>query len=214
MIGIMKMHLRYYLFYPPLFLAWITYYWLTTRDILHINIAIMNSIFIYFVSLVPASIVETKDETNHGYAFLETLPVTVREIVSAKFLLVFLCVAVLVLYNFVLFAFFESTPETLNACRSVVLVNASLSLVLAGIMFLVIFRFGATVFLVLAGVVLLLFNLLGLVAFKTFNSGRDLLSGLDISVEGAGWMVIVFFGLAAYYGLMRLAVRIKTAGSG
>lgn len=214
MIGIIKMHLKYYLFYPPLFLAVIAYYWLTTRDSLHINIAIMNSIVIYFMSIIPAAIIETRDETNHGYDFLETLPVTVREIVTAKFVLAFLCVVFLVLYNFVLFTFFESTPEMLNTCRSIVGVNASLGLVIVGIMFLVIFRFGVTVFLVLAGVVLLLFNVLGLVAFKTVQSRRGLMPDLDISVEGVGWVVIVCFGLAAYYGLMRLAVRIKKARIG
>ena len=122
MTGIIKINLRYYLIYPPFILAWLAYYWLTTRDVLHINIAVMNSIVIYFMSIMPAAIIETRDETNHGYEFLETLPVTVREIVTAKFLLVFLCVAALVLYNFVLFAFFESTPEMLNTCRSTVMV--------------------------------------------------------------------------------------------
>ncbi|HUV36571.1 MAG TPA: ABC-2 transporter permease [Patescibacteria group bacterium] len=214
MIGIMKIHMKHYLFYPPLFLALISYYWLTTRDSLHINIAIMNSIFIYFVSVIPAVMIEIRDEANHGYAFLGTLPVTVREIVTAKFILVLACVAVLVLYNFVLFTFFDSTPEMLATCRSVILLNASLSLIITGIMFLVIFRFGAMVFLVLSGVVLLLFNMLGLVAFKTLPAHRGLLSGFNISVEGYGWVVIVCSALAAYYGLMRLAVRIKSARSG
>ena len=154
-------------------------------------------------------------ERQESYAFLRTLPVTDRQIVRTKF---GLALGFGVIYWLILSLFIRgawgSTPEY-SGYMALVNLTCAVSLVLSGGWYIFSWRFGPSVL----TAVVMAFVVIGILATWVVDVRR--LVGIGgIGVLAPRWLAegpwiyqIVLFAiaLAAYYGLMRVAVHVKKA---
>ncbi len=152
-------------------------------------------------------------ERQESYAFLRTLPVTDRQIVRTKF---GLALGFAVIYWLILSLFIRgawgSTPEY-SGYMALVNLTCAVSLVLAGGWYIFSWRFGPSV--LTAGV--MAFVVIGILATWVVDVRRMVgIGGIGALAprwlaEGP-WIYQVFLfaiALAAYYGLMQVAVHVK-----
>jgi len=212
MKGIMIRNAAFYLVYTLFFIVAPTLLWSQTLDNgLRTPIAVMNSFFMFFAVVVPALSAEAIEEKYRSYAFLMTLPLKLETVVRAKMALPLIALAVTVAYNFVLFSVLESTPAVLADCVKIILLNASVNIVLAGLVFLLMYRFNVRVLmmvLVFAGV---FFNLVGLVAFRA-GGAANIFEWPELIVTGRPVWPFAVLPLAAagiYYLIYLRAVKLK-----
>ena len=152
-------------------------------------------------------------EKQESYGFLRTLPVTDRQIVRVKFglALAFDAIYWLALTLFIRGAW-GSTPES-SGYMALTSLTCAVSLVLAGGWYLFSWRFGPSA--LTAGV--MAFVVLGILATWIVDVRRVVRIG-GIGTLAPRWLaegpwihqaVLFAAALATYYGLMRLAVRVK-----
>ncbi len=152
-------------------------------------------------------------ERQESYGFLRTLPVTDRQIVRAKF---GLALGFAVIYWLALSLFIRgawgSKPEY-SGYAALASLTCAVSLVLAGGWYIVSWRFGPAA--LTAGV--MAFVVLGILGTWIVDVRRMVRIG-GIGTLSPRWLaegprayraVLLALALAAYYGLMRLAVRVK-----
>ena len=185
--------------------------WNSAMDRLRTPIAVINSFFMFFIVVIPALSAEALEEKHRGYPFLMTLPLKLETVVRAKMALPLMAIFVTVVYNLVLFQFFESSPSVLADCVKIILLNASVVIMLAGAVFLLMYRYNVRMlmmFLVFAGV---FFNLFGLIAIRSSGIG-NLFEWPEMIVSGKpAWIfiVMIFVSLGAYHLIFRRALRFK-----
>jgi hypothetical protein len=154
-------------------------------------------------------------EWHESYAFLRTLPVRDRDIVHAKFLLTLLAVSVYCALMVLIAVKFGTGTAHLRPNLSLVLLGAITALVAAAVWYMGIWLFGTTVMTVIivtTGVVSILFTVV-----LRFGSGANewhpVYNFLVVrALSDAPWYVscvVALAGLAAFYGLMQLAFRVK-----
>lgn len=174
---------------------------------------VATGFFIVLVTWGGISTTEQSEVRSDGYAFLRTLPVTDRQIVAAKFALVFgtafacLAAAQALLYVLDIRGMGRPLASLYLFCCAVA------ALLLGGLGYVAIYAWGFPRVLKLAwlscaavGGSWILFDVL-------FIRNRRLdFRGVTWLSQGLSWLLsvmVVSAGLAAFYGLMRLAVRIK-----
>lgn len=212
MLGIMKKNIRTFIYFPAIVFAAMTWYWISSKETLGVEIAAFNGFYIFFIAIWAVLAVEQAEERYNGYLFLSTLPLRVRDVVAAKFALPFLLIALSVLLNFVLFERFPAEPDILARCRGIALASGAGGILLVALVYLAIYRFGVKTLFVMFGVIIFMLNVVGLLAVKGMLPGVARFFGMFASVTpGAGLYVWVFAAVAAFFGLMAVAIRIKSA---
>jgi ABC-2 family transporter protein len=152
-------------------------------------------------------------EKVESYAFLRTLPVTDREIVRTKFGLTLGFATVYWLILFLYGRVVLGTTPAGSSFQALAVLICAVSLLLAGGWYLFSWRFGPTALTVavLVFIVLVLFGTLAGVFEGGIRSPEpELFFSRQLS-EGP-WIyqaLVAAAALAAYYGLMRAAVRVK-----
>ncbi|HER43640.1 MAG TPA: hypothetical protein ENO08_04185, partial [Candidatus Eisenbacteria bacterium] len=141
MIGILKKNCGFYIIYGVFFLIMSVVMWHGALDRLRTPIAVINSFFMFFIVVVPALSQEALEEKYRAYPFLMTLPLRLETVIRAKMALPLIAVAVTAAFNLILFRFFESTPSMLADCAKIILLNVSVVVVLAGVVFLIMYRY-------------------------------------------------------------------------
>ena len=211
MIGILKKNAGYYLIYGIFLLIMSAVISYGALDRLRTLIAVINSFSMFFIVVVPALSAEALEEKHRGYPFLMTLPLKLETVVRAKMALPIIAVSVMVVFNLILIQFFESTPSVLADCVKIILLNASIVIVLAGAVFLLMYRYNVRMlmmFLVFSGVI---FNLLGLIAVRSGGIG-NIFEWPEMIVAGKPtWIfgVLIIVSLGAYHMIFRRALRFK-----
>jgi hypothetical protein len=211
MIGILKKNAGYYLIYGIILLIMSAAMWYSALDMLRTPIAVINSFFMFFIVVVPALSAEALEEKHRGYPFLMTLPLKLETIVRAKMALPIIAVSVTVVFNLVLFQFFESTPSVLADCVKIILLNASVVIMLSGAVFILMYRYNVRMLmmvLVFAGV---FFNFLGLIAVRSSGIG-NVFEWPEMIVSGKpAWIfvVLIFVSLGVYHLIFRRVLRLK-----
>ncbi len=153
---------------------------------------------------------ESYEEKNQGYQILSTLPVTNKEIVSSKFMMVFGAVTMITLFNVILLTIRMGSIEGLKMKIMIGILWGVFCLLYGGVMYIGIFKLGFTrmtkyfwtAFLII--IVLLIFFI------------GDVLRGLKINIESLQrfsesglWLVLVAAGLAVYFYLYKYAIKVK-----
>lgn len=191
-------------------------YWIMTAETLNPGMVLMLGGLIYILTMSSVMINEQDEDKNHGYTFLQALPLTVREIVMAKFALPFFIVAFIVGFAFVLFVFFSGTPQWLAVSRVFILMNGAFSLVITALIYIGIYRFGYMRFIRLF---LVFVMVLGLVPQILLFRFMPHLKNIDFAqvveyITHINPFLIIACSLALYGGLMIVAIRVKgTAAS-
>jgi uncharacterized membrane protein len=192
----------------------LTIYWVWRKEegLDFLTFALMQNFFLYLMVSGAISTSESDEDKNNGYKFLRILPVKDSEIVKSKFLLVLISVVLLVGYYWVLFSLFTRNPDYLALSRTAVLVTGTIALILGGLAFLGIFKFGLSRMVkYFWSMVLLFFVAIILLREILLPSIEIDLPTLAELARSSVRFIIAGTGLAVYFLLMKIAVKVKEA---
>ena len=177
---------------------------------LDLSFGYWQAIQVFWVVFASMWISEQIEFKANGYKFLRTLPIRNKEIVGAKFAVVFGSVFIYVVFHCIAFAFISTAPEYLNPSITAVINLGIVCLIFAGLLHLGVIKFGYMNF----GKFLLILMILGLVipilvtSFLLPKIGLDRYDVLK-GITSLNWIFVTAVGLAVYYGLMRIAMKMK-----
>lgn len=149
---------------------------------------------------------------SNGYTFLNSLPIKNSELIASKFSVVFLAAVLFVGYHYFVFTTMSPPPGFMSQAMTYQIFIANISLILAGLLYLGIFRFGFLKFGKIA-LILWLSLLIIPIPIKQILLPRLGISPDDVikAVTGFNWILVTLISLAVYYLLMKAAIRVKTA---
>ena len=114
----MKKNVNFFVFYFVIIVSLIVFLRFITGSTLSLVFVIISGILVFILVFGSTFTNEQYEEKNKGYMFLDTLPVTAREIVEAKFALVLLAVGFCVGFLVILISLSGSAPETIATAQS------------------------------------------------------------------------------------------------
>ncbi|MFA9452384.1 MAG: ABC-2 transporter permease [Candidatus Aminicenantaceae bacterium] len=166
----------------------------------------------YMIWLILGSVwgQEQMESKSNGYAFLSTLPIRGRQIVGAKYALVFMATLTFVGVHLIWYAVSFDDPEFLAAGNTSLIRVASVCLPLAGLYYLGFFRFGYKRFsnYAIAFWFLMIISPLALqIVLKERFGIRS--SDIFLSINRFDPVIMLSVGLLLYLGTWRLAIRFK-----
>ncbi|RLB65229.1 MAG: hypothetical protein DRH08_08295 [Deltaproteobacteria bacterium] len=211
MTGILRKNAGVYIIYGIVLLTMSAAMWYSAMDRLRTPIAVVNSFFMFFIAVIPALSIEATEEKHRGYPFLMTLPLKLETVVRAKMALPVMAVTVAVIFNLVFFRFFESTPSVLEDCVKIILFNASIVIMLAGAVFILMYRYNVRMLMMFFVLVGVFFNLFGLIAVRASGIG-NIFEWPEMIVSGKPtWIFILMIpvSLGVYHLAFRRALRLK-----
>lgn len=212
MLHLMKKFSFWYILYPLLLLVFglplFNHDRLTGPDPLSLSFAIYLAPMVWLVLGAMWAHEQMENKAN-GYAFLRTLPIEPRQIVKAKFTMVFLSVLLYVGGCCAAFAAVSTSPDYLIPSCAYLILHGDVCLVAAALLYLGIFRFGFTRFgkFVLISWVSLLIAPMPIRLFLLKPRG---ITDPDIMqfMRTPFWIGFTIVSLAAYFFLMRKAIRL------
>ena len=177
---------------------------------LDLSFGYFQAISIFWVIFASMWMHEQIEFKANGYNFLRTLPIKNRDIVGAKFAVIFGAVFIYVVFHCIAFAFISKAPEYFNPSCTAVINMGSLSLIFAGLLQVGVFKFGYMNF----GKYLWILMIIGIVlpiVVTSFLLPKIGLTRYDVlnTITSVNWIFMTAAGLAVYYGLMRMAVKMK-----
>jgi len=209
MWNIMKKDSKFAVIYISATLVGVVILKILTRYPLATIFVLLSSVLIYFLVLGEIFINEQYEEKHHGYVFLSTLPLNVKDIVVAKFIRVFLSALLLVGLIVLLISLSPGDREGIVLARSFVLSNGLIALILAGVTFVGLYGVGYTVFLRIALFGLVLLQMIPFILMSTKKT-EAVIVGISKFLPTIDWMIGIPAGLAIYFGLMFAAVKVKS----
>lgn len=199
-------------------MALMTLYWFLVRKELSGAMVLFQGLWLILTVETAVSMNEKNEEKSQGYHFLQILPIKDREVVLSKFALVLLTTALLVAYNYIIYLFFPG-PAYLYAIGKVfVLMCAIFAIFLAAVSYIIIFRFGHTVFIKFVWVAMIITMVSPILIFEFVILKMDV--EINEIMERLGqlhwltWVVMPVCGLAIFYLLYQIAARAKEAARG
>jgi len=165
--------------------------------------------FIFWVVLGSLWALEQMEHKARGYGFLRTLPLRIQDIVRAKFSLVLLAVLFIVVFQAGSIRLLTKDRDLTSTTWNFSMVIGSLCLILAGLAYAGIFRFGFSRFSKWIFGAWLLFFLYPVI-LREFLMPAFRLSVDDVldRVTGFNWILVSTAALTIFWALMQLAVRL------
>ena len=206
----MKKNINFFVFYFVIIVGLIVILKFITGSELSTVFVIIAGILVFFLVFASTFTNEQYEEKNKGYTFLDTLPVTAREIVEAKYALVLLAVGFCVGFLVILISLSGSAPETINIARSYVLFMGVVCLIMAGVNYIGIFALGFTKFLVIVGVGWLSLGFVPMIIMKTYQGRMNVLKESVFNfLNGIEWLAVIPLILVVYFMLMLVAAKVR-----
>ena len=206
----MKKNINFFVFYFVIIVGLIVILKFITGSELSTVFVIIAGIIVFFLVFASTFTNEQYEEKNKGYTFLDTLPVTAREIVEAKYALVLLAVGFCVGFLVILISLSGSAPETINIARSYVLFMGVVCLIMAGVNYIGIFALGFTKFLVIVGVGWLSLGFVPMIIMKTYQGRMNVLKESVFNfLNGIEWLAVIPLILVVYFMLMLVAAKVR-----
>jgi len=175
----------------------------------------ITAIFVVFSGLLAYIVVfglifvsEQYEEKHHGYIFLTTLPIHVREIVFAKFLRILIAEVLLIGMTLTLISLSSGLSDQLVLARSGILFNGFLALALGGLALIGLFSMSYTAFLKISLVLLVFIQMIPMILLSS-GKMQAFVEGTKEFLFTINWIVWIPVGLAVYFGLMFAAVKVK-----
>jgi hypothetical protein len=190
-----------------------TAYLLLIRKTLNTNILIFLGQILMYCVLMSVVTSEKAEEKNDGYAFMSLLPIKDRNIVLSKFLVLLAAVVFLCIYASVLTSFMEAESHMFSISRIFFLLCGSLGLILAGGMYILVYRWGYTTFMKISviGVIFFMVGPFLFIEFVLVRRNIDYGASLQ-SVNNLPWLIWLIttaVTLTIFWILMRAAVKAK-----
>jgi hypothetical protein len=183
---------------------------LTGSRPLDLSFGYMQAFQIFWIIFASMWMQEQIEFKANGFKFLRTLPIKNKNIVVAKFFVVFSSVFIYIVFHCIAFAFISTAPEYFNPSCTIMINLGNVCLIFAGLLHLGVIKFGYMRF----GKFLLILMVIGLVfpfVATSFLLPKIGLDRYDIvkSITSLNWIFVTAAGLAVYYWLMRIAVKLK-----
>jgi len=200
------------------FLFFFTLYWFLERRPLDPFIIGLQLFWMWILISGAISTTEQREAKSDAYKFLQTLPLKDIEIVSAKYIIILGIVALIFIYNQVLFSFFESGPLLISLARVLIILHSIICLLLAGFIYIGVYKFGfhkmVKVFWGVAiGAAALMISSLEMIMPRV-KEHLPAIARFLVNIHWTIWILWAVLGLWAYHGLMKKAARAKIAARG
>ncbi len=207
----MKKNINFFALYLVVVVVLVSIIGIILNNELKVMFVIISGVLTILQVIGGTFVNEQYEEKHKGYAFLSVLPVKEGEIVAAKFLLALTASALYVGFLVCLFSLSPSPPEEIALAQSYVLFMGVISLGLAGLSYAGTFSIGYTKFAVIVMSFLVALGLLPMLIMKSYKGRMDVLMDqlLKFFAE-LNWLAIIPITLIAYFGLMALAIKIKS----
>jgi len=214
MWNIMKKNMNFFVIYFVITTSLIGLLRIVTGRNLSVVFVIIGGILVFLLVFGSTLTNEQYEEKNKGYRFLDTLPVSAREIAEAKFSLVLVAVGLCVGFLLILITLSEGAPEAIVLARSYVLFIGVICLILSGVNYIGIFALGFTKYLIVIGVGWLSLGFVPMIVMKTFEGRMDILRDRILNFyAGIDWVMGVPLSLVIYFLLMLVAGKVLHAKS-
>ena len=193
-------------------------YMLTVRKTLNTNILIFLGQMLMYCVLVSVMTSEKAEEKNNGYAFMSLLPIKDRDIVASKFAVVLVAVVLLSTHTSTLITFMDVESQMFTFGRIFLLLCGNLSLILAGGMYILIYRWGYSTFIKISvfAVIILMVGPFLFIEFvlvrRNIDYGAFLQSLNDL--PWMIWLIVTAVTLAIFWILLQVAVKAKKSQRG
>lgn len=215
MLRLMKKNAIYFLSYAVGILGLMTVYWFTARNELSWAMVLFQGLWLILIVEGSLTINEKAEEKAKAYDFLRTLPISDREIVVSKFILVLLTGIFVLACNYAIYFFMPGPPYLVALGRIFLLLCLFGALSFAGISYIIIFRYGHSIFVKFVWITLIIVMvspllLIELVLLKLDIDYREIIDKI-IQLNGLIWVLIALCGFMASFFLMNAAIKAKQA---
>jgi hypothetical protein len=218
MLRLMKKNALYFVYYAAVIMPLMTVYFILVRKEFSGAMVMFQGLWLILTVEGALTVNEKTEDKQHAYDFLRMLPIKDQEIVLSKFLIVLLTTIFLVLFNYILYLFIPGSVHMYTIGRVVVLLSALYALLLAGVSYLIIFRFGYGAFTKFVWASMIISMLGPIIVFENviLKSKMDLaaISEKLSQFFWLFWLVTPICGLALFYFLFQMAARAKSAARG
>lgn len=161
--------------------------------------------------IIPAAIWvhEQTEDKSRGYDFLKLLPLKASAVVVAKFTVVFITILLYVGFHLVAFRVISGAPDYVEPSWAMMINAGAVCLLMAGILYLCIFRFGFSKMRIFLFVVMIGFIALPIVLNVLLLPGLGL-DKVDLIdwLSGADWKILTAAGLSGYFGMCSVSVKL------
>jgi len=168
--------------------------------------------FIFWIVLGAIWTQENLESKIKGYAFLSILPITVRELVMSRFGAALLAIFLYELFQLSTLHLFSTPSEYNPLIRSYLILYGGVCLIISGLYYLGLFKFGFTR---ISKYMFVLWILLFLspLPIREFLAPIFDIEIIDIlrSAANLNWILVAAVSLAIYTGLMVAAIKVKSA---
>ena len=209
MFGIMKRNILFFVRYIGLLYPLMVLYWFLRRDVFDLPALLTTGFFFYLLISGAVNIQESYESKNNAYHFFKTLPLNAGEIVKAKFYNVLIAGVILLTTNSVIYSIIIQGKEMQIFSYIFILCCAVLTLNIIAVFYIGFFSVGFNKMVVLLWVSLILWLVLTILSVELYLIKLDanMVYTLFSSINPLVWIVVTIAGLAAYYGLMLIAIR-------
>lgn len=218
MLRLIQKNAFYFTLNTVVILTLMTVYWFTARNELSWGMVLFQGLWMILIVEGSISSNEKAEEKSNGYKLLRILPVGDREIVISKFILVLSTVVFVLAYNYILYFFIPGSSHLYALGRFHVFLCLFISLFLAGLSYIIIFRFGNAVFLkfVWIATITIIVTPILLIELVLLKMDIDFRSFIDqiARLNGLIWVTIGLSGLGVYFLMMQVAIKAKQASRG
>ena len=181
---------------------------LTGPDPLDLSFQYYQIFGLFWVIIAAIWLHEQIEDKSNGYRFLRQLPIKPEKIVRAKFVVMLFTVGIYVAFYSFAFWMISSSPDYVNPGVRMMICAGTLTLLIGGMIYVFIFRFGFTKLRIVLFVLMMLSIALPIIlnALIFPKLGIDKVEVIGF-LSGKHWIWVASLGLVLYIGLMRLSGR-------
>ena len=211
MLRLIQKNSVFYILYAGILMPLMALYLINTRDALDGTGTLFFGQWLLLLIAGSQMVVEQNEKKFNGYAFLRTLPLTSRQIVGSKFLLVFFAVCFLFIFENIILLFMQGTLELFKIARIFILLSADGALILSALLYIILFKFGSSraslfAWIALPSIFILPIPIVELSIRKGSPDPAEIVDWL-INIPMVVWFVITFFSLIGFLGLFKIAEK-------
>ena len=218
MLRLMKKNAIYFIQHTVAIMILMTLYFYFVRQVFSSAMVLAQGLWLILAVEGALAVNEKVEEKSQSYKFLRCLPIKDREVVLSKFALVLLTTAILVLYNNILYLFIPGPEYLYSIGRVFLLLCAIFAIFLAAVSYIIIFRFGHSVFVKFVWVAMIITMVSSVLIFELVILKLDIeiseIMGRFGQLHWLTWIIMPLCGLAIFYLLCQTATRAKEAARG
>ena len=214
MLALMKKNGYFFGLYLLGLIPLMTLWWLTASGDLNLFKIMFQGGWLAIMVVGCVGVSEQNETKNNGYAFLKTLPLSIREIVTAKFSVMFLAVLLLGIHSTLLYQFRTGPDFLVSLGKAYALLSSCAGLILGALMYLALYRFGQGGFAKIAWIAVILILLSPVLVIEAILPKLRLdvqeISAALSGFSAVGWIIVILGTLTIYYALMGISIKVKS----